>query len=38
LELPYQDQPRKSMSDGCIDGQQVKDIAPKVVAQKTKRN
>ena len=32
LALPYKDQPRKSTSDRWIDGQQVKDIAPQVVA------
>ena len=32
LALPYQDQPKKSISDRWIDGQQVKDIAPQVVA------
>jgi len=32
LALPYRDQPRKSISDKWIDGQQEKDIAPQVVA------
>ena len=32
LALPYRDQPKKSISDRWIDDQQVKDIAPQVVA------
>jgi hypothetical protein len=32
LALPYRDHSRKSITDRWIDGQQVKDIAPQVVA------
>jgi hypothetical protein len=31
LALPHRVQPKKSISDRWIDGQQVKDIAPQVV-------